>query len=249
MRLCANRFRHGSASRYRVDIRQLQIVTILCLSVLLSAASMSAQPVRQTIVPVASQMRTYWGDGPSDLTIGLNCAAQATARFPKPVEFFVLNYTITDYTGRAWLGHRDEASLQGFQFEWESDDSDGYRAHHGSISYASHREAFIGTRANREGAQEEYVRTVVTIPPVVNGKSPIEVAKDAASKGVPMKWTISHPGDKVIFYVVVDWNSIIGACGRTDFVGGAPESLSQAQISNARFHIQQASEALGAERE
>lgn len=220
---------------------------------LLFATFAIAQPARQTLVPVASQTQTYWEDGPARLTIGLHCAAQATARYPEPVEFFVLNRSLTTYahsTDRAWrLSATDENWLKEFQFEWESDDSDGYRAHYGSISYESHREAFIGTRTNRDRQEEEYVRTVVRIPPVVSGKNPVEVAKDAARKGVPMKWRISHPSDTVNFYIVVDWNSIMGSCGRTDFVGSGPGSLSQARISNARFHIQQASEALGAEHE
>jgi len=194
--------------------------------------------------------RAYWDDGPAKLTIMLNCAVQATERYPEPVEFVVLNYSLTRYSTRAWNARlHNPSNPPYFQFEWESDNSDGYRTNYGSISYASHQEAFIGTRTNREGNEEEYIRTFVKIPPIVDGKSPIEVAKDAARKGIPMKWTLSHPGDRAIFYIAVDWNSIMGSCGRTDFVGSGTESLSQAQISNARFHIQQASEALGAERE
>ena len=178
------------------------------------------------------------------LTIALRCAAQATSQDPEPVAFQIYNSSVTDFTDRAWSYYTSEQDRKEFKFEWESDDSDGYRAHYGFISYDSHPEAFLGT----DSRGEEYVRGFIKIPAVVEGKSPLEVAKDAARKGIPMKWTLSYPGFRnhwARLYTVVDWNSIIGACGRTDFVGGADRSLSPSQISNARYHIQQASEALG----
>lgn len=217
---------------------------------LLSAASVSAQPTRQAIVPIASWTLTYWGADPANRSLVLRCAAQATARYPAPVKFIVSHYTPANYPERAWLLNADnEDRPENSRLEWVSYDSGGYRARYGSIRCEAHREAFIATRTNRDRKQEEYVRASVEIPSIVNDKDPIEVAKDAARKGIPMEWRISHPWSTVILYVAVDRNSIMASCGRTDFVGGGPESLSQAQISNARLHIHQASEALGAESE
>ena len=206
-----------------------------------------AQPTRQVLVPVPSDSRTYWDDQSSNVTIGIRCSAHATERYPVPVEFVVFNTAITDsIRARAWdpLLLRSTSPPR-FQIEWESDDSDGYHADYGSISYASHREAFIGTRMNRDGDQEEYIRTYLTIPVATNGQNPLEVAKDAARKGIPMKWRIEHPSGAVVLHIYVDWNSIMGSCGRTDFVGGTSPSLTPAQISNARHHVQEASKALG----
>lgn len=88
---------------------------------------------------------------------------------------------------------------------------------------------------------------LVTIPLIVNGKNLVEVAKDGASKGIPMKWTIYYPGDRASLYTRIGWNSIMGSCGRTEFVGSSSKSLPQAVIGNARIHVRRAFEALGSE--
>ena len=246
MRLNSTCSKDATVSRYRRGMLYVRIFIASCFLFLLSASA-GAQPIRTALIPVPVQTRVFWDDGVAKLTVGLHCSAQATAQNPVPVEFLIINYAVTDYTQRAWRGYFDLSNahaletLRQFRFEWESDDSDGYRSNYGSIEFATHRDAFIGT--NSKG--EEYVRGFITIPSEVGGKTPLEVAQDAARKSIPMKWTISHPGNRAIFYIGVDWNSIMGSCGRDNFVGGDSEGLSQAQISNARFHVQQASKALG----
>ena len=213
----------------------------LFLLAFLLASPAFAQPSRIAVVPAPSTTWTTWQDEVARLRIGFYCAAQATAQYPEPLWFRVDN--LFSDGRRAWSVNPLHPDLVEFQFEWESDHSDGYRTNYGSMSYTSHPDAFV--KENSRG--EKYVTSYVTIPPTVGGKDPLEVAKDAARKGIPMKWTLSHPGGWATFYIGVDWDSIMGSCGRTDFVGGGDGSLSQAQISNVRFHIQQASEALGME--